>query len=104
MGCCVSDVERVLGELFRRRWDGRGMMVHNEPVVAAFHVRKAVARRKALALSLVNERKSVLAGVDRRTVVYANQLIAKCDVEARQNLEGRHKIIPQGGTICANSR
>src|SRR5215469_18132758 len=62
----------VLGKLFRRRWHGRGMVVHNEPVVATFHVRKAVARRQALGLSIFNKRKSVVAGVDRRTVVYAN--------------------------------
>jgi len=44
-------------------------MVHNELVVATFHVRKAVARRQALGLSILNERKSVVASVDRRTVV-----------------------------------
>ena len=36
-------------------------------VVATFHVRKGVARRQGLGLSILNERESVVAGVDGRT-------------------------------------
>jgi hypothetical protein len=35
--------------------------------VATFHVRKGVARRQGLGLSILNERESVVAGVDGRT-------------------------------------
>src|SRR6516225_5122419 len=69
------------------------MVVDNEPSLAAFHVSEAVARRQALGLSILNVGKCVVAGIDRRTVVHADQLIAECDLKAWQNFEGSHQII-----------
>src|SRR6516162_10613991 len=80
------------------------MVVNNQPAVAAFHVSKAVAGREVFGLSVLHVRKRVIASIDRRAVVYADQLIAECDLEAGQNLEGGHEIIPQGGPIRADSR
>jgi hypothetical protein len=40
------------GELFRRRWHGRRMMIDNEPTLATLDVSEAVTRRQALGLAV----------------------------------------------------
>src|SRR6267154_1906211 len=94
----------IPGELFWRRWHGRGMMVDNEPILAALDVGEAVARRQAPSLSVLDIGKRVIAGVDRRAAIHADQLIAEGDLEAGKNLEGGDEIIPQCSSIGAHRR
>jgi catechol 2,3-dioxygenase-like lactoylglutathione lyase family enzyme len=51
--------------LFRGRWHRRGVMVDNEPILAAFDESEAVARRQGLGLSILNKGKRVVARIDR---------------------------------------
>src|SRR5262245_54584124 len=80
------------------------MVVDDEPVIATLDVREAVARRPGLALSVLDIGERVIAGIDRCTVVYADQLIAEGHFEAWKRLEGGHEIIPQGRPTAAHRR
>src|ERR1700716_1966521 len=91
-------------KLFRGRWHRRGMMVDNEPILAALDVSEAVARRQALGLSVLDIGKCVIAGIYRRTAVHADQLIAEGNLEAGKNLKSRHEIIPQRRPISTYRR
>ena len=62
-------------------------MVDNKPIFAALDVSEAVARRQALGLSVLNIRKRVIAGIDRRITVHADQLIAEGNLEAGKNFK-----------------
>src|SRR6202790_4302518 len=92
------------GELFRRLWHGRGMMVDDEPVLAVLYVSEAVARGEYLGFSVLDRGKGVIAGIDRRTAVHADQLIAEGNLEPRKNPKGRHEIIPQCRPIGTHRR
>src|SRR6266404_1989911 len=87
--------------LFRNGWHGRGMMIDNEPPVAVLDVSEAVARRQGLGLSILGKGERVIAGIDRRAAVDADQLIAEGDLEAGKNPKGRHEVIPQRRLVGA---
>src|SRR5438067_12816980 len=59
---------------------GRGMVVDDEPLLAALNEGEAVARRQALRLSILDIGKRVVAGIDCRTAVHTEELIADRDL------------------------
>ena len=61
-------------------------MVHNEPTIAALDVSEAVARRQGLGFPVLDIGKCVIAGIDCRSAVHADQLVAKGNLEAGKNL------------------
>src|SRR5437879_4644057 len=78
------------------------MMVDDEPTIAGLDVSKAVARRQALGLSILDVGERIIAGIDRRTAVYADLLIAERDFETRKDPEGGDEIVPQCRVIAAH--
>ena len=62
-------------------------MVDNEPVLAVLYVSEAVARGEYLGFSVLDVGKGIIAGINRRTTVHADQLIAERNLEARKTLK-----------------
>src|SRR5262245_17538393 len=91
----TASTRQLLAELLRRRRHRRGMMVDNLPNVAVLDVRKAVARGPTLGFSILDIGKCVVAGVDRRSAVHADQLLSKGDLEPGKSLEGAYEVVPQ---------
>src|ERR1700722_18138713 len=90
--------------LLRRLWHGRGMMVDNKPVLAVLYVSEAVARGEYLCFSVLDVGKRIIAGINRRTAVNADQLIAERNFEAGKNPKGGHEIISQFRSIGTHRR
>src|ERR1700743_2133285 len=90
--------------LLRRLWHGRGMMVDEEPVLAVLYVSEAVARGEYLCFSVLDVSKGVIAGINRRTAVHADQLIAERNLEAGKNPKSGHEIISQCRSIGTHRR
>jgi hypothetical protein len=64
------------------------MVIDDHPSVAILDIGEAVARRQALGFAILDVRERVVAGVNRRIAVHADQLIAESDLEAGQSFVG----------------
>ena len=53
------------------------MMVNDEPMVALFHEREAIACWQGLRLAILDVRERVVAGVNGRISVHTDQLVTK---------------------------
>src|SRR5882757_184825 len=73
--------------LLRWLWQGRGMMVDDQPTLAVLYVGEAISSRQALGLAILDVGERVIAGIYRCVPVHADQLIAEGDLETGQNLE-----------------
>jgi hypothetical protein len=69
------------------------MVVDDHPTLAVPDVGKAVSRGQVLRLTILDIGEGVVAGIDRRIPVHADQLIAEGDFETGQNLEGGNEIV-----------
>jgi hypothetical protein len=69
------------------------MVVNDQATLAVLDVGEAVARGQAFCLAILGVGERVVAGIDRCVAIHTDQLIAKGDLEARQDLEGRYKIV-----------
>src|SRR6267378_7262559 len=76
-------------------------MIHDQPRSAVLYEGEAVASGQGLCFAVLDERKRVIAGVDRGVAVYANQLLPKSYLEAGKRGKRSNKIIAQGGRIGA---
>jgi hypothetical protein len=65
-----------------------------EPLLAILHVGEAVARGQNLRLSVLDVRKRVAAGIDGRSAIHADKLVAKGNFEAGKNLKCCAEIVP----------
>jgi hypothetical protein len=81
------------GELSRGGRDGRGVAVDDQPTRAVLDVGEAVARGQALGLAFLDMGERIAAGIDRRTAVHADQLIANSNLEAGQHFKRRNKTV-----------
>src|SRR6266567_1734790 len=70
-------------------------MVHDHPVLALFHECEAITRWQRLGFAVLDIRERVVAGVDSGAAINADQLLAECDLETGQDLEGRDEVVPQ---------
>src|ERR1700722_6266679 len=80
------------------------MMVDNKPVLAVLYVSESVWRGEYLCFSVLDVGKRIIAGINRRTAVNADQLIAERNFEAGKNPKGGHEIISQGRSIGTHRR
>src|SRR6266550_2140740 len=74
-------------------------MVHDHPVLALFHECEAVTRWQRLGFAVLDIRERVVAGVDSGAAINADQLLAECDLETGQDLEGRDEVVTQRCSI-----
>src|SRR5947209_13986266 len=80
------------------------MMIDNKPIVAVVDVSEAIARGQTLRLPIFDIGKGVIAGIDRCTAIYADQLVAEGDLQAGKNFKGCDEIISQGRPIGTHLR
>ena len=74
-------------------------MVHDHPVLALFHECEAKTRWQRLGFAVLDIRERVVAGVDSGAAINADQLLAECDLETGQDLEGRDEVVAQRCSI-----
>src|SRR5690348_11891425 len=70
--------------LFEHRWQGRRVMIHDQPGTTALDESKAVARGERLFLPVLEVRERVIAGVDGGVAIHANELLAESYLQRRQ--------------------
>src|SRR6266704_7216321 len=79
-------------------------MIHDHPVLVLFHECEAITRRQRLGFAVLDIRESVVAGVDSRSAVNADQLLAERDLEIGQDLERRDEVVAQRRSIRSQGR
>src|SRR5438477_7205946 len=79
-------------------------MVHDHPVLALFHECEAITRWQRLGFAVLDIRERVVAGVESGAAINADQLLAECDLETGQDLEGRDEVVAQGCSIRSQGR
>ena len=67
------------------------MMINDHPTVAVFDVSEAVASRESFAFTVLHKCECVIASVDCRISIHADQMIAECNLQTGKNLEGPTK-------------
>src|SRR5262245_35921350 len=80
------------------------MVIDNQPTIAALDVSEAVASWQGLGLSVLGVGKGVIAGIDRCSTIYADQLFAEGDLETGKYLESRDEIVAHCCSIGAHCR
>src|SRR3990172_1124053 len=69
------------------------MVIYDLPVAVSLHIDEAIPRRKRRGVTVLNERKRVVAGVDGRIAVHPNQLIPKGHFVSGEGLERFHEVV-----------
>src|SRR3989304_2287500 len=69
------------------------MVIHDLPVAVSLHIDEAIPRRKRRGVTVLHERKRVVAGVDGRIAVHPNQLIPKGHFVSGEGLERFHEVV-----------
>src|SRR5437764_9949947 len=87
-----------------RRGHRRGVVVDNHPLLALFHECEAITRWQRLGFAVLDIRERVVAGVDSGAAINADQLLAECDLETGQDLEGRDEVVTRRCSIRSQGR
>ena len=66
-------------------------MINDHPTVAVLDVGEAVARREGFAFTVLHKRESIIAGINCRISIHADQVIAERNLQTGKNLEGPTK-------------
>ena len=72
------------------------MVIDDDPTITILGVSKTVARRQAIRLAVFNPREGVIAGVDRRIAIDADQLFAEVYRDAGHSLSNADEILAHG--------
>ena len=70
------------------------MMINDHPTIAVLDVSEAVASRESFAFTVLHKRESIIAGINCRISIHADQVIAERNLQTGKSLEGTHKIVP----------